>query len=86
MERYGFTWGNIQSIATLLVMIALAIGRTMWTAAEMKKTVEDLEKKISAHIENPNLHRTVDSEKRWERVEQQLDRMEIDLINLTKGK
>lgn len=86
MDKYGFTWGNIQSIATLLVIIALAIGRTMWTAAEMKKTVDDLEKKMSAHIENSGLHRTVDSEKRWERVEQQLDRMELDLINLTKGK
>lgn len=86
MDKYGFTWGNIQSIATLLVIIALAIGRTMWTAAEMKKTVEGLEQKVSTHIENSGLHRTVDSEKRWERVEQQLDRMELDLINLTKGK
>ena len=86
MEKYGFTWGNIQSIATLLVIIALAIGRTMWTAAEVKKQVDKIEIDLQSHISSQTLHRTPDSEARWSRVEKQLDRIEIDVATLTKGK
>lgn len=86
MEKYGFTWGNLQSIATLLVMITLAVARTMWTSSEVKKKVDAVDSKLNLHIENPALHRNPDSERRWERVEKQLDRIELDVLAMREGK
>jgi hypothetical protein len=75
MSWFSANLGSLIGWAITLITIILALGRNLWLTSQINEKVTKLEGDFASHLQSPTLHRTIDGEKRLERIEEKVDQL-----------